>query len=86
MITYGAASMSLGFFLRTGGEVEWKTSLAFASDPKGMKVLMSESQSTILPAITLLLVSWVARPLIFTVSNALVASLGAPLRKGKLSF
>lgn len=83
MLTYGAASMSLGFFYRTGGEVEWKTSMAFASDPKGMKVLMSEAQNTLAPAIALLLTSWLARPLIFIVGNALVASLSSPLRKGK---
>lgn len=77
--------MSLGFFYRTGGEVEWKTSMAFASDPKGMKVLMSEAQSTFAPAIALLLVSVLARPLIFIAGNALVTSLSAPLRRGKLT-
>lgn len=85
MVTYGAAVMSLGFFYRTGGEVDWKSSMAFASDPKGMKVLMSEAQSTFVPAIALLLVSWLARPLIFIVSNALVASLSGPLSRGKLT-
>lgn len=85
MLTYGAAAMSLGFFYRTGGEVNWKSSMAFASDPKGMKVLMSEAQSTVVPAIALLLVSWLARPLVFLVSTALVASLSGPLSRGKLT-
>ena len=84
MVTYGTTAMSLGFFLKTGGEVKWKSSLDFASDPKGMKVLMSEAQSTVPPAIALLIASWLARPVIFSACNTIVASFGAPLRKGNL--
>ncbi|KAJ3521707.1 hypothetical protein NM208_g13170 [Fusarium decemcellulare] len=47
LITFGAASSELGFYYRTGGEVEWADAGDYAND-EGLKVLLSESHSVLM--------------------------------------
>ncbi|KAJ6004666.1 Alkaline phosphatase-like alpha/beta/alpha [Penicillium herquei] len=41
LVTWGAASIQFGLFMRTGAEVAWAASSSFLSDPAAMKILLS---------------------------------------------
>lgn len=85
-ITYITATMSWGFFCKTGAEMDWSAAEDFFTDSQGMKILLSESQSTLIPGSCILAVSWTIRSLIFTQINELCYALINLLHEGKSIF
>ncbi|KAH8176919.1 sulfatase domain-containing protein [Sarocladium implicatum] len=73
-VTFGAASSELGFYIETGGEIQWEDATAFAGDKEGRKVLMDGAKSVGLAAIAILLVAWCLRLFLYRVVGDMLSS------------
>ncbi|RSM06776.1 hypothetical protein CDV31_008959 [Fusarium ambrosium] len=75
LISIGAASSELGFYYRTGGEVEWSDAGDYAND-EGLKVLLSESHSVLVSALIIIILAWFTQGILYKHVGNLVAGLG----------
>ncbi|KAF5019423.1 hypothetical protein F66182_8577 [Fusarium sp. NRRL 66182] len=75
LITFGAAASELGFYYKTGGEVEWSDAGDFAND-EGLNVLISESSSVLVSALIILVVSWLPQNILYKSVGNVVSGLG----------
>lgn len=82
-MTLGAASSELGFYLETGGEIQWEDASGFAGDKEGRKVLMDGAKSVGLAAIAILLVAWCLRVFLYRIVGDFVAGLASFGASGK---
>lgn len=83
IVTLGAASSQLGFYIETGGEIEWEDASAFAGDKEGMKVLMDGAGSVGLSTLAILVVAWFARALLYRLVGELLVGLGSYIVSGR---
>jgi hypothetical protein len=81
LISIGAASSELGFYYRTGGEVEWSDAGDYAND-EGLKVLLSESHSVLVSALIIIILAWFTQGILYKLVGNLVAGLGKRIASG----
>ncbi|KAI5459003.1 alkaline-phosphatase-like protein [Mariannaea sp. PMI_226] len=78
-ILLAGASSQLGFFFKTGNEVEWQDTIGFAKDGEGRKVLLSGSGSVILSGLMILTPAYLAKSWLYRVVGEFLVGIGAPL-------
>ncbi|KAI3394297.1 hypothetical protein diail_2944 [Diaporthe ilicicola] len=76
-ITFVAASCQLGFFTRTGADIQWSAARTVAKDKDGIAVLLSESSSVLVPAVIILALAWFSHAWIYEVSGNVLRALAA---------
>ncbi|KAM5348129.1 hypothetical protein ACJ41O_007953 [Fusarium nematophilum] len=75
LTTFGATSSELGFYYKTGGEVEWTDAGDYANG-EGMKVLLSESHGVLAAALIIVIVSFFSHSLLYRFVGNFVSGLG----------
>ncbi|KAH7233746.1 alkaline-phosphatase-like protein [Fusarium redolens] len=81
LITFGGASSELGFYYRTGGEIEWSDAGDFVND-EGLSVLVSESSGVLVAALIIIIVSWFTQTMLYSLVGNLVSGLGKRIASG----
>lgn len=76
-ITFVAASCQLGFFTRTGADIQWSAARTVAKDKDGVAVLLSESSSVLVPAAIIFAVAWFSHAWLYEVSGNILRALAA---------
>ena len=74
-ITYVAASCQLGFFTRTGADIQWSAARTVAKDKDGVAVLLSESSSVLIPAAIIFALAWFSHAWLYEVSGNILKAL-----------
>ncbi|TVY62087.1 hypothetical protein Focb16_v014196 [Fusarium oxysporum f. sp. cubense] len=75
LITFGGASSELGFYYKTGGEIEWIDAGDFVNG-EGLNVLVSESSGVLVAALIIIIVSWFTQTLLYRFVGNLISGLG----------
>ncbi|EXM20544.1 hypothetical protein RAB80_010303 [Fusarium oxysporum f. sp. vasinfectum] len=75
LITFGGASSELGFYYKTGGEIEWIDAGDFVNG-EGLNVLVSESSGVLVAALLIIIVSWFTQTLLYRFVGNLISGLG----------
>ncbi|KAM5344176.1 hypothetical protein ACJ41O_012713 [Fusarium nematophilum] len=57
LIAIGGASSQLGFFYKTGGELEWRDAKSYATNTEGLKVLLTGSWAVLASGAILILIA-----------------------------
>ncbi|ENH71377.1 hypothetical protein FOC1_g10006237 [Fusarium oxysporum f. sp. cubense race 1] len=65
LITFGGASSELGFYYKTGGEIEWIDAGDFVNG-EGLNVSVSESSGVLVTALIIIIVSWFTQTLLYS--------------------
>lgn len=74
-ITFVAASCQLGFFTRTGADIQWSAARTVAKDKDGVAVLLSESSSVLVPAVIIFVLAWFSHTWLYEVSGNILRAL-----------
>lgn len=82
VVTLSAASSQLGFYIETGGEIEWEDAGAFAGDEEGMKVLMDGAQSVGLSMFAIISIAWFPKSFFYRLVGEFVVGLGSYILSG----
>jgi hypothetical protein len=83
IVTLSAASSQLGFYIETGGEIEWEDAGAFAGDKEGMKVLMDGAGSVGLSMLAIIVVAWCLKPFLYRLVGEFLVAFGNYVVSGK---
>lgn len=62
----GGAASQLGFFIKTGGELEWHEAKTYVTSKDGLKLLLTGSWAVMACAGVILAISWLVQNLLFT--------------------
>ncbi|KAI5463529.1 alkaline-phosphatase-like protein [Mariannaea sp. PMI_226] len=78
-VLLGAASSQLGFWYKTGNEVQWSDALNYAGDKDGMKILLSGLSTVLTAGLLILVVSWLTKWYLYRAVGTLTVWVGAPV-------
>ena len=74
-ITFVAASCQLGFFTRTGADIQWSAARTVAKDKDGVAVLLSESSSVLIFAAIIFALALFTHTWLYEVSGNILRAL-----------
>ncbi|ROT36495.1 alkaline phosphatase-like protein [Sodiomyces alkalinus F11] len=96
VLSLAGASSELGFFFKTGGEIDWRDASTYTSSKDAFEVLLSGSIAVILSSCVLVVITWFSHNILYQVMGAFLAWIGheiasgwnrvrmlAPIRRGK---
>ncbi|KAJ4117535.1 hypothetical protein NW768_010898 [Fusarium equiseti] len=76
LISHGGSSSQLGFFVKTGGELDWRDATAYATSKEGLKVLFSGSEAVIACGIGLLIIAMPIHGFVYRAFGAFLGAIG----------
>ncbi|KAK7394032.1 hypothetical protein QQX98_013187 [Neonectria punicea] len=65
LLTLGGSASQLGFYIKTGGELEWHEATSFATSKDGLKVLLTGSWAVLASGGVILVISYFAQNLLY---------------------
>lgn len=85
LISHGGSSSQLGFFVKTGGELDWRDATAYATSKEGLKVLFSGSEAVIACGIGLLIIAMPIHGFAYRAFGAFLGAIGDNILSGSWS-
>lgn len=82
LISHGGSSSQLGFFVKTGGELDWRDATAYATSKEGLKVLFSGSEAVIACGIGLLIIAMPIHGYVYRAFGAFLGAIGDNILSG----
>ncbi|EWG48824.1 hypothetical protein FVEG_08486 [Fusarium verticillioides 7600] len=76
LVSIGGSASQLGFFVKTGGELDWRDATAYATSKEGLKVLFSGSEAVIACGIVLLIIAIPIHGFFYRAFGAFVGAIG----------
>ncbi|KAL2755537.1 hypothetical protein ACRALDRAFT_2027268 [Sodiomyces alcalophilus JCM 7366] len=76
VLALGGASSQLGFFFKTGGEIDWRDASAYTSSRDAFEVLLSGSIAVVLSAGVLVVLASFSHSILYHAAGAAVAWIG----------
>lgn len=82
LISIGGSASQLGFFVKTGGELDWRDATAYATSKEGLKVLFSGSEAVIACGIGLLIIAIPIHGFFYRAFGAFIGAIGDNILSG----
>jgi hypothetical protein len=82
LISIGGSASQLGFFVKTGGELDWRDATAYATSKEGLKVLFSGSEAVIACGIGLLIITIPIHGFFYRAFGAFIGAIGDNIISG----
>ncbi|CEI61722.1 hypothetical protein FVEN_g2787 [Fusarium venenatum] len=76
IISLGGSASQLGFFVKTGGELDWRDATAYATSKEGLKVLFSGSEAVIACGIGLIIIAMPIHGFVYRAFGAFLGAIG----------
>ncbi|CAJ0542597.1 Ff.00g001580.m01.CDS01 [Fusarium sp. VM40] len=76
LISIGGSASQLGFFVKTGGELDWRDATAYATSKEGLKVLFSGSEAVIACGIGLVIIAMPIHGIVYRAFGAFLGAIG----------
>ncbi|KAF4965725.1 hypothetical protein FSARC_6508 [Fusarium sarcochroum] len=76
LIALGGSSSQLGFYVKTGGELDWRDATAYATSKEGLKVLFTGSSAVIACGFGLLIISALTHGIFYRAFGAFLGAIG----------
>ncbi|KAM6505657.1 hypothetical protein FSOLCH5_013832 [Fusarium solani] len=76
LLAIGGSSSQLGFYAKTGGELEWRDATAYATSKEGLKVLMTGSWAVLASGLVLIIITCFAHGIFYRAIGSLMGSIG----------
>ncbi|KAF4470969.1 hypothetical protein FALBO_2110 [Fusarium albosuccineum] len=84
-LAIGGSSSQLGFYYKTGGELEWRDATSYATSKEGLKVLLTGSWAVLASGAVLLIISCFVHGIFYRIFGALLGSIGDDIASGAFS-
>ncbi|KAM0366778.1 hypothetical protein ACHAPK_008252 [Fusarium culmorum] len=82
LICLGGTSSQLGFFLKTGGELDWRDAGAYATSKEGLKVLFSGSEAVIACGVGFMIIAMPIHGFVYRAFGAFLGAIGDNILSG----
>jgi hypothetical protein len=82
LISVGGSASQLGFFVKTGGELDWRDATAYATSKEGLKVLFSGSEAVIACGIGLVIIAMPIHGIVYRAFGAFLGAIGENILSG----
>lgn len=86
LLAIGGSSSQLGFYAKTGGELEWRDATAYATSKEGLKVLMTGSWAVLVSGFVLIIIACFAHGIFYRAIGSLMGSIGDDIASGQYHY
>ncbi|KAF4992690.1 hypothetical protein FGRMN_7003 [Fusarium graminum] len=76
LVSISGSASQLGFFVKTGGELDWRDATAYATSKEGLKVLFSGSEAVIACGIGLVIIAMPIHGFVYRAFGAFLGAIG----------